>query len=537
MQNTLRWVAFATSAFAINEGAIAAQRPNIILFLVDDMGWQETSVPFWKERTPLNRRYRTPNMERLAEMGVKFTQAYACAVSSPSRCSLMSGMNAARHRVTNWTMYYNTPTDWDGSTLEPPAWNYNGIQPARDITPHDALHATPITALPQILHDNGYYTIHCGKAHFGAVGTAGEDPQNFGFDINIAGGANGCPASYLAQDNYGTGAYHIKGLEQYYAQGTFLTEALTLEAIKALEKPVTAQQPFFLYMSHYAIHTPYNPDSRFTGNYMLSDGRGIFDEQLQAPLDREEINHAALIEGMDKSLGDIMDYIAARPAVAKNTIIIFMSDNGGQAIHVRQGRENFDQNYPARSGKGSAYEGGIHEPMIVYWPGVTRGGMENANRIMIEDFFPTLLEMAKVKKYQTVQKIDGRSFVDLLRKPKLQRDRVTIWHYPNLWTEGLSIEDGYGAYSAIMKGDYHLIYFWENGELRLYNIREDIGEYRNLVGKKPELTAFLAAELTDSLKAYAAQRPRRKWKSGLLPWPDEQLHSSNSPLLKHPQKR
>lgn len=154
------------------------------------MGWQETSVPFHSEVTPLNNRYQTPNMQKLAEKGVKFMQAYACAISSPSRCSLMSGMNAARHRVTNWTLEYNTNNDATGGSITLPDWNYNGIQPAGTTVNN----ATSITSLPQILHDNGYYTIHCGKAHFGAKNTDGEDPLNFGFDVNIAGGANGGPA-------------------------------------------------------------------------------------------------------------------------------------------------------------------------------------------------------------------------------------------------------------------------------------------------------------------------------------------------------
>ena len=521
MKDNIRHLSPILAGLALAGNMMAEKRPNIVMFLVDDMGWQETSVPFWNEETPLNRRYHTPNMERLAKMGVKFTQAYACAISSPSRCSLMSGMNAARHRVTNWTMYYDQTTDSDGGLLELPAWNVNGIQPDRNITEHDRHRATPITSLPQILHDNGYYTIHCGKAHFGAVGTAGEEPLNFGFDVNIGGGANGCPASYLAQDNYGTGAYHVRGLEEYYAKGTFLTEALTLEAIKALQKPIAEGKPFYLYMSHYAIHTPYNPDSRFTINYMDSEGQGVFDEQLQAPLNREEINHAALIEGMDKSLGDLLDFIHAQPEVAANTIVIFMSDNGGQGIHVRQGRENFDQNFPARAGKGSAYEGGIHEPMLVYWPNVTQGGTINTNRVMIEDFFPTILDMAEIRGYRTIQDIDGISFADLLKKPQKHRERTIIWHYPNAWTEGVSREEGYGAYAALMMGDYHLIYFWDTQEIRLYNIREDIGERNNLAPAMPKKVRKLARRLTKELKEKGAQRPTLKATGKPAPWPDE----------------
>lgn len=495
------------------------EKPNIILFLVDDMGWQETSVPFYKDTTALNRRYRTPNMERMARMGVKFTQAYACAVSSPSRCSLMTGMNAARHRVTNWTLRYDSSNDASGGSLKLPDWNYNGLQPDTVTSARNRKNTALATTLPQLLKDNGYYTIHCGKAHWGAIGTAGEDPKSFGFDVNIAGGANGGPGSYLAQDNYGSGDFHVTGLEKYQEKGTFLTEALTQEALAAMDVPIGRKQPFYLYMSHYAIHAPYNPDSRFTANYIQPDGKGIYDEQLQAHLNTQEINHAALVEGMDESLGKIMDYLEARPEVARNTILIFMSDNGGQAVSVRQGRANYDQSYPARAGKGSAYEGGIHEPMMVCWPGVTQGGTENSNRVGIEDFFPTILEMAGATDYKCSQTVDGKSFVDVLRNPQLRRERTLVWHFPNLWGESQDRAEGYGAYSAIMKGDYHLIFFWETQECRLYNVKEDIGERNDLAKAKPELTRKLSQELTDSLISYGAQRPAFKATGELVPWP------------------
>ena len=158
----------------------AEEQPNIVVFLVDDMGWQDTSVPFSDTITPLNEIYQTPNMVRLAEKGVKFTNAYACSVSSPSRVSLMTGMNAARHRVTNWTHTKNSTTDSGSPILEYPKWNVNGISLIEgDVRGVDAL------ALPQVLKDGGYYTIHCGKAHFGAVGTPGEDPSTLGFGSSL----------------------------------------------------------------------------------------------------------------------------------------------------------------------------------------------------------------------------------------------------------------------------------------------------------------------------------------------------------------
>ncbi len=501
-------------------GASAPAQPNIILFLVDDMGWQETSVPFWQESTPLNQRYRTPNMERMAQLGVRFTNAYACAVSSPSRCSLLSGMNAARHRVTNWTLHYNQSTDEPSSSLLLPTWHYNGIQPA-DASPHDLVNATRVTPLPQILKDHGYYTIHCGKAHFAAEQTAGADPLRLGFCVNIAGGANGAPASYLAENEYGSGPFHVTGLERYYGTGTFLTEALTLEAISQMEQAVARRQPFFLYLSHYAIHIPYDADRRFTPNY-----REVVDPMLGVPLDEQEINHAALVEGMDKSLGDILDYLQLHPDVARNTILLFMSDNGGQSVDFRQGRKNLDQNFPARAGKGSALEGGIHEPMMVLWPGVTRGGSVNANRVIIEDFFPTLLSMAGIRDYHTVQHVDGVDFTPLLLHPRRRHQRTLLFHFPNVWVRGYQEADGFGAYSALLQGDHHLIYFWASRQFRLYNRRRDIAETHDLSETHPRLLRRLAQQLTDSLMAMQAQRPSDLTGSP-VPWPIEALTNKN----------
>lgn len=493
-----------------------SQQPNIIMFLVDDMGWQDTSVPFYNnELTPLNKRFVTPNMERMAQMGVRFTEAYACAISSPTRCSLMSGMNASRHRVTNWTLELNEKTDESSDIITLPEWNFNGIQP--DSTEGKINNSTAITSLPQILKANGYRTIHCGKAHFGARTTPGANPINMGFDVNIAGGANGAPGSYLGTKNFGQGSrFAVQGLEKYYGQDIFITEALTREAITEVEKAVKMKKPFYLYMSHYAVHTPYDDDKRFSDKY-----RGKYDEQLKAELNENEAKYAALVEGMDKSLGDLLDYLQRNPEVAKNTILLFMSDNGGQGLgYLRQGVPNYDQNYPARAGKGSAFMGGVREPMMVYWPGVTKPNTECDQRVIIEDFYPTILEMAGVKKYKTHQVVDGVSFADVLKHPEKRKDRVLIWHFPNLWGESQNLEEGYGAYSAILKGDYHLIYTWETCQLRLYNVKEDIGEQHDLAQAMPDKVKELADELSDYLRERDAQRPSLKATGEMIPFPD-----------------
>lgn len=513
----LKYCIHSLLLLASNVGLMAADRPNIILFLVDDMGWQDTSVPFYNnERSSLNERYHTPNMERLSQMGVRFTEAYACAISSPTRCSLMSGMNASRHRVTNWTLELNQMTDARSEVIVLPEWNFNGIQP--DSTAGRINNSTPITSLAQVLKDHGYYTIHCGKGHFGARTTPGADPSNMGFDVNIAGGPNGAPGSYLGIRDFGKGtAFEVNGLDKYCGRDIFLTEALTLEAISAMEKAVKTRKPFYLYMSHYAVHRPYDDDKRFSGNY-----RGKQDRQLKAALNENEARYAALVEGMDKSLGDILDYLQSHEGLARNTIVLFMSDNGGQGLNnARQGVENRDQNYPARAGKGSAFMGGVREPMMVYWPGVTKGNTWNDQRVMIEDFFPTILEMAGVKTYKTLQTVDGVSFVDVLKKPEARRNRPIVWHFPNLWGETQDKEEGYGAYSAILDGDFHFIYTWETRQCRLYNVKEDIGEQHDISKDMPHKLKELSKMLSDYLRARDAQRPAYAATGELIPYPDE----------------
>lgn len=506
------------SLSCISYSTAKTSKPNIIMFLVDDMGWQDTSVPFYdNEVTELNLRYNTPNMERLAKLGVKFTQAYSCAISSPTRCSLMSGMNASRHRVTNWTLELNQKTDQISDIIELPEWNYNGIQPENKKGIIN--NSTAITSLPQILKDNGYKTIHCGKAHFGARTTPGADPSQMGFDVNIAGGPNGAPGSYLGTKNFGEGSmFAVKGLEKYHGKDIFLTEALTIEAIKEMKKAVKENLPFYLYMSHYAVHTPIEDDKRFSDNY-----RGKYDKLLKRELGEKEAKYAALVEGMDKSLGDIMDYIQSDPKLAQNTIILFMSDNGGQALeYCREGTPNRDPNYPARAGKGSAFMGGVREPMIVYWPNITKPNSSCSEKIIIEDFFPTIIEMAGIKRYKTIQKIDGKSFVRCLKNVEdISANKSIVWHFPNLWGETQDIEEGYGAYSSILKGEYHLIYHWQNSMIRLYNIMDDISEQNDLASEKPEIVKQLCIELSDYLREREAQRPKLKASGKPLPYPDE----------------
>lgn len=486
----------------------AQERPNIILFMVDDMGWQDTSVPFWSELTANNCKYETPNMEALAAKGMKFTQAYASSISSPSRCSLITGMNAARHRVTNWTLEKDKTTDIESDSILPPQWNLNGITQAEGIP-----NTFRATSFVQLLRDNGYHTIHCGKAHFGAIDTPGEDPAHFGFEVNIAGHAGGGPATYLSELNFGhngdgtpVSLFAIPGLEKYWGKGVFATEALTLEALSALDDAKAQDRPFFLYMSHYAVHVPIDRDPRY------------YDKYLAKGLSGKEAAYAALVEGMDKSLGDIMSWLEAN-SLDDDTILIFMSDNGGLATapYWRDG-ELYHQNAPLNCGKGSLYEGGIREPMMVYWPNVTRPGSVCDKYLIIEDFFPSILEMAGIDSYKTLSPIDGRSFVPLIKGTgDPSKGRSLVWNYPNIWGNS---GPGVNLNCAIRRGDWKLVYYYDTGKKELFNVKEDIGETCDLSAEKPGLVRKLSARLGRYLRSVDAQRPSFLPSGEPCPWPD-----------------
>jgi arylsulfatase A-like enzyme len=476
------------------------------MFLVDDMGWQDTSVSFHTETTPFNRRYKTLNMERLATQGVKFTQAYSCCVCSPTRVSLMTGLNAARHRVTNWTLNKNASNDAGHKTLAFPKWNVNGISPIPGV--ERTIH---VKTLPQFLQQTGYHTIHVGKAHFGAVTTPGENPLNVGFDVNIAGHAAGGPGSYLGTKNFGnkpsehTLPWGIPGLEKYHGKDIFLTEALTIEANKAMDAAVANSKPFYLYMSHYAVHVPFAEDSRFIKKY------------TDAGLDPKEAMYAAMVEGMDKSLGDLVANLKHHK-IENETIVLFMSDNGGLSASGRGGQRH-THNKPLSSGKGSSHEGGVRVPMIVKWPGVTKPDSSCDKQVIIEDFFPTILEMAGVKKYSQINvPIDGISFVPLLKnKPGFPAQRPLFWHFPNNWGP---TGPGIAPHSAIRKGDFKLIYYHATQSYELFNITNDIGESKNIFDAEQETAKQLAKELAAFLKQTNAQMPVNKTTNTPVPLPN-----------------
>lgn len=517
-----------------------AQHPNIVFFLVDDMGWADSQVAYGDEVYPFNQRFNTPNMLRVAEQGVVMSNAYACPVSTPTRTSLMTGMNAAHSRITNWTaMTKDTPsdasgganalmggvTDMSGESIQRADWNLNGITPVDGVA--NAQYATPMV---QLLKDAGYFTVHVGKAHWAAQGTPGASPYNMGFVVNVAGQVAGLPRSYQSEDNYGNTKelwQHsaVMNLSEYYGTGTHLTEALTREALKTLDYPIAHKQPFYLYMAHYATHTPIQPDERFAQKYR------------DAGMDEGQARYASMVEGVDKSLGDILDYLEEK-GVADNTIIIFMTDNGGNSENTQKGGVRFHHNEPLRNGKGSCYEGGVRVPLAFVWKGKIYPGTKISNPVICEDLFPTILDFAGVKNYKVAQAVDGLDLVKLLEKGSKESslkggeavtvpasaagvdpEREIIVHYPHKW-KPYDLED-IDYLSAMRKGDWKLVYRMADRRVELYNIKEDIGEVNDLSAQNPEKAAELSKILSDRLRQWNSPMPVYGSTGERLPLPDE----------------
>lgn len=528
-----------------------AERPNIVFFLVDDYGWLDSSVAYGEEVYPNNLRMHTPNMQRLSEMGVILTNAYACPLSTPTRTSLMTGMHAAHEKITMFTApERDTPTDFTGGTrgfntandeagdiFARPEWNWNGISPVPGVAATQ--YATPMV---QLLRDAGYFTIHVGKAHWASMGTPGASPYNMGFVVNVSGNMTGMPDSYYGEENYGNtpdkwNFSAVHDLTEYYGTDVHLTEALTREALKTLEYPIANKQPFYLYLSHYGVHTPIQADPRYWQKY------------LDAGLDERTANYASMVEGVDESLGRLLDFLEQR-GIADNTIVIFYSDNGGHSVNTSKGGEAHTFNAPLREGKGSVYEGGVRVPMMVYWPGKTAAGVRVNTPVMPEDFYPTILEMAEVRNPQVVQKIDGESLVKLLTAGSrmtaeaksrgeiadqkaanafvipasvsgIDPRRAVISHMPHQWR--IEDQEDVDFLSAVRKGDWKLVYRMHTGALELYHLKTDIGERNDLSAEHPDVVRELAGVLGGKLREWDAAMPVVRATGQPVPMPDEVL--------------
>ncbi|MBD0833149.1 sulfatase [Aestuariibaculum sediminum] len=467
--------------------------PNIIIFLVDDMGLMDTSVPFLTDKKgkpktyPLNDFYITPNMEQLADQGIRFTNFYAHSVCSPTRASILTGQNSARHRTTNWIHLLKNNKNEFG----PSNWNWEGLSKSS-------------VTLPRLLQKSGYKTIHVGKAHFGPNGYDGENPLNLGFDVNIAGCGAGHPASYYGRDGYG----HIKGdktravpgLEKYWDDDVFLTEALTLEANNKITEAKNEGKPFFLYMSHYAVHQPFQSDPRFASHYENSGKT----KEAQA--------YATLIEGMDKSLGDIMAHVKEL-GLGENTLILFLGDNGSDA--PLPDKDFYSSSEPLRGKKAMHWEGGMRVPFIAAWvtPNkrvkvqkgfkISKGKLENQMGTIF-DLFPTICDLSHVE-IPASHKIDGYDLKPQLKgKTNDHRDNVFLNHFPH------NHRSSY--FTSFVKDNWKVVYHFQvKGEPKydLFNLNNDPFEAHNLAETNKEQLKVMMKLLQENMEKMGAIYPEK----------------------------
>ncbi len=490
---------FADNTIHAADKAKQPAQPNIIIFLVDDMGVMDTSLPFLTDaagnpkRYPLNDYYRTPGMERLAARGIRFNNFCAMSVCSPTRISIMTGQNAARHRTTNWI----NPDKDNGGPQGPPDWNWHGLKKG-DVT------------LPGLLREAGYRTIHVGKGHFAPRADEGADPANLGFDINVSGASFGSPGSYYGKDNYGAlnqkrASSAVPGLEKYHGTDTFLTDALTIEAMSRADDAVKDGKPFYLYFAHYAVHAPFNSDPRFAPHYKDS-GKSA---QAQA--------FATLIEGMDKSLGDVLDHLEKK-GIAENTLIFFLGDNGSDAPLGDQHAVACAA--PLRGKKGSHFEGGMRVPFIAAWAKVDKNnpfqkrlpiavGAIQPQQAAIYDMFPTLLALTGQKAPKN-HVVDGSRLDTLLTgKADTSRKEQFLMHYPHS-------PHRTDYFTTWRDGDWKVIYHYfptkvsDGSHYQLYNLAKDPFEQDNLADKEPAQLRRLMQGLMMALDKHHAVYPVEK---------------------------
>ncbi len=445
------------------------KKPNIVLILVDDLGWIDTGCYGSKF-------YETPNIDRLASQGMRFTDGYAaCAVCSPTRAAVMTGRYPARLGVTDWIR-----SRFQGGKIPDDKKNpseYVGGKNKKLLCPPNALwmELEEIT-IAEALKSAGYTSCHIGKWHLGA-----DDwyPNRQGFDFNIGGCDFGQPPSYF--DPYSRkGQGSIPTLEPR-DENEYLTDREADEAVGFIRSH--KDQPFFLYMAHYAVHTPIQAKKDLIEKY-----------KAKTPTDQKNPTYAAMVESVDDAVGGIMD-VLDELGLRDNTIVIFTSDNGGLIGPT--------SNKPLRSGKGFPYEGGIREPVIVRWPKAVKAGTISHEPVTSVDYMPTICEAAGVS-LPSHRDIDGVSLLGHLKsggRRKLDRQAI-YWHFPHY--RGSVV-----PYSIIRAGDWKLIKRYESKTFELFNLKDDLSETNELSERMPEKVAELDAELSIWLRNSGAKMPRR----------------------------
>ena len=435
------------------DSSVEATKPNVIIILVDDLGWADVGCygsTFFK----------TPHIDALAHRGMRFTDAHAaCPVCSPSRAALMTGKYPARLHLTDWLP---GRTDRPSQKLLRPVIRQQ--LPLEEVT------------LAEALKPAGYATASVGKWHLGSPEFW---PEHQGFDLNVGGTETGSPPG-------GYFRFRTPNLEAR-SDKEYLTDRLTDEAVGFIERH--EKSPFFLYLAHYAVHIPLQARPEDIARYKaMPVGHSPQDNPI----------YAAMIESVDQGVGRIVRKLEDL-RIADRTVIVFTSDNGG--LSVQEGPNTpATSNAPLRAGKGFLYEGGIRVPLIVTWPGVTRPGSLCDVPVSGQDLYPTILAMAGMSPAPG-QVIDGESLVPLLEGSGALRRDALFWHYPHYSNQG-----GRPG-GVIRRGNLKLIEWYEDGRTELYDLKRDLSERRDIAAERPEEASRLRKQLTRWRESVGAQMP------------------------------
>ena len=411
--------------------------PNIVIILADDLGWSELGC--YGNRSDGPRFNETPNLDRLAAGGMRFKQAYATApVCTPTRIALMTGQHPARVGITDY------------------------------LDAHDEKFLSPdYVTLNEQLKKAGYHSGLIGKWHLTGDYTKKKgEPAKHGWDEVICS-----ETGYIANGDYLHPYFFMPDI-QARTEGEYLTDRLNQEAVDFIKR--NQKQPFFLYLSHYAVHTKLAGKRDDVAKYKQKAGAGT---------KRNNPELAAMLERIDDGVGQIVTTLKEL-GLSENTLILFTSDNGGES--------NVTSNAPLRGGKSELYEGGIREPFITYWPGVIKPGSVSEQVVNTLDIYPTLLELASVKPDPN-QVLDGVSLVPVLKGSTTLGSRTLYWHYPLPKPHFL----GGRSAGAIRSGDYKLIEYFDNGQIQLFNLKDDLGEQTDLSEKLPDVQSRLLTQLRD----------------------------------------
>jgi len=452
------------------------KKPSFVFLLVDDLGWKDLGCYG-------STFHETPNIDRLAAQGMRFMSAYAaCPVCSPTRASIMTGKYPARLATTD---YFGAPQpDTVGKhwTKDKP------LLPAR----YENRVALEEVTVAEALKGHGYATFFAGKWHLGPEGFW---PEDQGFDINKGGIERGGP--------YGGNKYFSPYGNSRLPDGPageHLPDRLATETCGFIE--ANKARSFLAYLAFYSVHVPLMARADLRAKYeekakqVEHNGPAWGTEgDRQVRLVQDHAVYAGMVEAMDQAVGKVLDTLD-RLELAKDTVVFFMSDNGG--LSTSEGHPTC--NLPLRAGKGWLYEGGIREPMIVRWPGEIKAGSVCDEPVISTDFYPTMLEMAGLP-LNPEQHVDGRSMVPLLKQVGRQEGRAFYWHYPHYGNQGGS------PGGAVRVGDYKLIEFFEDNRVELYNLRTDLGEGNDLAAAMPEKAAELRQMLHDWRNEVGARMP------------------------------